>query len=138
MTVNLETGIILAVIGMIGGAITSLLYYAIIVSGRFSRLEAKSESHDKFIEMLMQKMVSILISPHHPEVDRILLAMRRGEALTDDDLRLLDDELEREYEEILKSPDQYESRNIERKIALSFFIAYIAERRHRRKCLPKP
>lgn len=123
---NIESNVLIWLAGAIGGGVVSMLHYTWFLSARLSRLEVKIEAHDKFNEVLTQRMVSLVISPNHPDFDRLLLSLRRGDKLNKDDLKTIHGELERMYEELLQSTDPQSN---DKKLALALLIALMSEKR---------
>lgn len=132
-------------------AVISLIYYAWSLSSRLTTLETTKvdredfseiidrlsaleavvrslettvKSHEKFNETLMQRMVTLLISPHSAEFDRVLLSLKRGEKMSREEWLLVHNELEREYVELLKGDTEIEHAK-ERQIMLAIVIGWV-------------
>lgn len=118
--------LVIAFLGLIITCVSNLItmtwkiaQYHALNEARFIKIESRQDSYDQFQSALMKRMVDVLISPHTPEVDRALLAMRRGDKITEPEYRLVYDELEHQYEEALRA------NKMDRQVALSLFLAWL-------------
>ena len=66
----------------------------------------------------MKKMVDLVISPHSPELDRLLLRLSRGDVLTDKEWVNLHDSVEHVYEEAIRDRS-------DKAVATAFLLAYV-------------
>ena len=115
-----------ALISLVAGFASSFIFYVAVVVKKFATIEAEMAGVKMFHSKLMDRMIDLTIDVTTPELDKLLLAFKRGEKLTNEDWKELNNYLEHYHVEAMK---EQSARDPARKIAMAFLLAAVEARR---------
>jgi hypothetical protein len=115
-------------VGLITGLLSSFIFYVCVIVKKFATIETEMAGVKLFHGKLMDRMIDLAIDISTPELDRLLLAYKRGDILSEDDWKELNNHLEHHHVEAVR---QTEVRDPARKIATAFILASVEARRQR-------
>lgn len=115
-----------ALVSLVVGFGSSFIFYVCVVVKKFATIEAEMATVKTFHHKLMDRMIDLTIDITTPELDRLLLAFKRGEILTEEDWKELNNYLEHYHVEGMK---EVRPNDPARKIATAFLLAAVEARR---------
>ena len=115
-----------ALISLVVGFASSFIFYVAVVVKKFATIEAEMASVKMFHSKLMDRMIDLTIDINTPELDKLLLSFKRGERLTPQEWKELNNYLEHYHVEAMKDTS---TRDPARKIAMAFLLAAVEARR---------
>ena len=115
-----------ALVSLVVGFGSSFIFYVCVVVKKFATIEAEMATVKTFHHKLMDRMIDLTIDINTPELDKLLLSFKRGEQLTDEEWKELNNYLEHYHVEAMKETS---TRDPARKIAMAFLLAAVEARR---------
>lgn len=122
-----------SVLGLIGGFVGTGAFYIVIITARFTKIEAEVGTVKSFFNQLMARMIDLAIDMHTPELDKLLLAFRRHESMTETEFRRLHDLIEHEHVEHIRAHPEMLKDDPTRILAKAVILAGIEARRERQE-----
>ena len=124
MQVDLTIGLL----SLIGGFASSFIFYIAVIVKKFATIEADMAGIKTFHAKLMDRMIDLTIDIDTPDLDRLLLAFKRGDILTDQEWKELNNYLEHYHVEATRTAIPNDPA---KKIATAFLLAAVEARRER-------